>query len=233
MKTFLIILAVALVGLGTWWFFGSGQSYTLLGTAPLSSRDGLTHPAVAADVSIVSSNIITKATQEVTARAQQSLNYATSSVAAALANTEAIVSNAAKGVVDNAFENVVGAGGNFLGITNTASSSENSGNATSSATGLCQNNNGVICILMDSIVNIGQPISFTVDGLLFSENNVQEIDAYVSWGDGVNEYQKLYATSGDYALTHTFTTSGTYQSLFTFDIGTSTIQYKIKIVVQQ
>jgi hypothetical protein len=234
MKKFLIIVVVILVGLGAWWFFGLERSYTFSGASSPSARGVSAHPGIVAGAFIASSTAaVSGATNGVVAQAEQAFENAVSSAGATLMNARTDTVNAAKDAIDNAFEGAVGAGGNFLGIaTSVPSNGTISGSATGTAIGSCQNNDGIICIFVDPVANIGQPISFTIDGSFFSEHNVQEIDAHVNWGDGVDEYQKLYATNGNYALTHAFTAAGTYQSLFTFDIGTSTIQYEMKIVVR-
>jgi hypothetical protein len=221
MEKFLIILTIVVIGLGAWWFLASGRSYLFPGKAPISSVGVVEGTSTAA---FVSSGAVANVANDAVAQTSRLFSDATSSVAAALTNEGAIVLNAANGAIDGAFESMVGAGRNFLGIATSTTSS--------TTTGLCQNNSGVICIFVDSVAIVGQPISFTVDGLLFSENNAKEVDSHINWGDGVNEDQKLYLTDGSYALTHTFTATGTYQSLFTFDIGTSTIQYEMRIMVQ-
>jgi hypothetical protein len=230
MKKFLIILTIVVIGLGAWWFLASGRSYIFLGRAPISSAGVVAGTSTA---SFVSSGAVANVVNDAVARTGRLLSSATSSVATTLTNAGAIVLNTTNGAIDGAFESMVGAGRNFLGIaTSTTLNSGSPKSVTSTTTALCQNSNGVICIFVDSVAIVGQPISFTVDGLLFSENNAKEIDAHINWGDGVDEYQKLYVTDGSYALTHTFTATGTYQSLFAFDIGTSTVQYEMKIMVQ-
>jgi hypothetical protein len=235
MKTFLVILVIALLGWGAWWFFGSGHSYVFSGSTSPSARNVSARLGVVAGTSTVSSNMITNVTNDVMAQAEQTFNDAASGTTAALTNVETSTANAAKNTIDNIFEGAVSDGENFLGIATGTTANDNATvNGTSGGGSWYQNNGGAISVFMGPVVKVGQPINLVMDESLFSEQNTGKIDVYANWEDGTEEHQTLYATGtneNDF-LTHAFAMAGTYKPLFTFEANSSTIQYTMIISVQ-
>jgi hypothetical protein len=230
MKKFFITAAIAIAGLGAWWLFGSGSLYILPKTA-LAPNSAEVRSGVVAGIS--TSTPIMDTVNGILSQIGQAFNDATSSAADALTNIETGAAGAAKNAIDNTFEGAVGQGENLLGIA--TGTTPDGGTATyniTAANSLYQNNGGAISVLVGPVVKVGQSISFVVDESLFSGQNAQTIDVYANWQDGTEENQTLSASGGNDLLTHAFSTAGTYKPLFTFVFASSTIQYKMIIVVQ-
>ncbi len=233
MKKILILLLTLAALAGIYWFLTNNKLYELSprGLNNPNSK-GLIRGATDAfnNAKDAVTNFVFRKGAEAQKTSQQKLDAAAKKGEALVADQKKSLTDRFRNAVDDALITVVDAGRGLLGIA-TGTGSPVAGSRPGQSVG--GGNGDAILSPLGTVVHRGQPVTFAVSKDLFKKNNIGESSYSASWGDGDQEYKKIYADVKNEFITHTFQKAGEYRSLFTFTVGKNTIQYEITVIVEE
>ncbi len=229
-KILVILLIIAGIG-GGYWFFRAKNIYLFTPHLNGSGTDGRVR-----SVTGLFNNAEDTVTSFVSQKSKEAENVSGNALYVAAKKGASVIAEARNSLAEklgniarDVFTAAVDRGGKFMGV---ATNTVEYGPGARPVSAVVNKPGDVVSSLLGAVVKRGQPLTFVISEDLFKNNNVSEASYTIFWGDGGEEYQKIYAAAKNKFVMHTFQKTGEYKSKFIFDIGGSKIQYEISVIVE-